>query len=311
MTTPEAYALGLDGGGTATRWALAGRTGGSAGAVVAEGSAGPVGGLMLLDDAGRASVAQALHAVAGALPRRPAVLWAGLTGFDASALALLQPLLERAFGLPPQAIRAMSDIELLCRCVYPRGEGCVLYAGTGAIAARLAPDGTLDRAGGRGAVIDDAGGGHWIAREALRRVWRAEDEAPGAWRGSLLAERLFARIGGSDWAATRQWVYGASRGEIGTLALAVAEAANAGDTQAQALLEHAGQELARLVGAMRRRFGPLPFTLAGRVFELHPAVEQALRRAAPPGGPLVRLAEAPHRLAAQAAAQTCSASTAP
>ena len=118
----------------------------------------------------------------------------------------------------------------------------------GSFAARLGADGRLLRAGGRGGLIDDAGSGPWIAREALKAVWRAEDVAPGAWRGSPLARALFERIGGSDWDATRAWVYGGARarGELGTLAVAVADAA-AQDPDARRLLERAGAELARLV----------------------------------------------------------------
>ena len=82
--------------------------------------------------------------------------------------------------------------------------------------------GTLQREGRRGPVIDDAGGGHWIACEALRHVWRAEDEAPGAWQRSPLAASQFKQMGGSDWAHTRTRVCGATRGELCTLALALA-----------------------------------------------------------------------------------------
>ena len=46
--------------------------------------------------------------------------------------------------------------------------------------------------------VDDAGGGYWIGREALRRLWRREDEQPGAWRESALARRLFAVVVGDS-----------------------------------------------------------------------------------------------------------------
>jgi N-acetylglucosamine kinase-like BadF-type ATPase len=154
--------LGLDAGGTQTRWALADATG----ALQAEGSAPPITGLMLLDAPGRAALAEALRALVAALPAGTVLrsAWAGVTGFDAALAAELAP----ALGLPPAAVRVCSDIELACRAAFAPGEGLVVYAGTGSIAALLAADGTLHRAGGRGAVIDDAGGGHWIARQALQ-----------------------------------------------------------------------------------------------------------------------------------------------
>jgi N-acetylglucosamine kinase-like BadF-type ATPase len=230
--------------------------------------------------------------------------WArGLPGHRLPAARLLpQGLLAAPFGLKPDAVGLMSDIELACRAAFAPGAGAVVYAGTGSIAAFIDSAGQLHRAGGRGAIIDDAGGGHWIAREALCRVWRAEDAEPGAGAYSALGRRLFAAVGGSDWAATRAWVYGASRGEMGTLALAVAAAAEEGDVEALALLQQAGLELARLARCLHQRFGALPLALAGRVFELHPALENSLRTALPTATAVQRLHQPAHRQAAVLAA---------
>jgi N-acetylglucosamine kinase-like BadF-type ATPase len=91
---------------------------------------------------------------------------------------------------------------------------------------------------------------------------------------------------------------------MGRLALAVAAAASADeDPAALALLRAAGTELARLAEAMRQRFGALPLALAGRVFELHPAVEQSLRQALPAGTDVRRLGLPAHHAAACMAAQ--------
>jgi glucosamine kinase len=292
----SALHLGLDAGGTQTRWALADATG----ALQAEGSAPPITGLMLLDAPGRDALATALRALVAALPAGTVLrsAWAGVTGFDAALAAEL----ARALGLPPAAVRVCSDIELACRAAFAPGEGLVVYAGTGSIAALLAADGTLHRAGGRGAVIDDAGGGHWIARQALQLVWRAEDAAPGAGAATPLGRALAQAVGGDDWPATRAFVYGASRGELGTLALAVAAAADAGDAAALALLQQAGRELARLAQALHGRLGAgLPVALAGRVFDLHPAIEAALRQAVP-GVAVHRSSEPAERAAARLAA---------
>jgi N-acetylglucosamine kinase-like BadF-type ATPase len=201
----------------------------------------------------------------------------------------------------PAAVQALSDIELLCRSACAPGAGIVVCAGTGSVAAGIDRSGALQRAGGRGAVIDDAGGGHWIASQALRQIWRAEDDSPGAWTASPLAAAVFAQIGGSDWAASRDWVYGATRGELGTLALAVAAAADA-DPAALAILQAAGAELARLGLALMQRLGSQPLALAGRVFELHPAVENALVAALPAGCAVHRFATPAHHAAARRAA---------
>ena len=306
--------LGLDAGGTGTRWALMSTHGG----LLGEGRVAGLSALQLQDAAGRghikAALAEIAHEVAhlgpvGAVGAVGAVV-AGVTGFDAHQVPLLCTMLAAATGVGVGAVQAMTDIELACHSAFAPGEGYVVYAGTGSIAAFIDNAGTLHRAGGRGVVIDDAGGGHWIAREALRTVWRAEDETPGAGRESPLARHLFARLGGADWAHTRQWVYGAgqasggqaaSRGELGTLALAVAAAADE-DPAAMALLHAAGAELARLARALIGRFGPRPLALAGRVFDLHPAIEQALRAALPAGTALQRVTLPAHHAAARMAA---------
>jgi glucosamine kinase len=268
-STKEPRFLGLDAGGTQTRWALAD----GHGRVCAEGAAAPISGAQLA--AAPTQVLDTLRALAAQVGR-PRALVAGITGFDAAQAPQLQSLLHDALGLPAAAVRAMSDIELACRAHFKPGQGIVLIAGTGSIAASLDTGGQLQRAGGRGPLIDDAGGGHWIATRALRLVWRREDETPGAWRSSPLAGCLFEALGGSDWPHIRQWMQGATRGDIGVLAQAVAAAAPQ-DPDAMALLQQAGRELAGLVNALVRRLGPQPVAATGRVFELHPAVLQQLQ----------------------------------
>lgn len=299
---PMTAALGLDAGGTGTRWALLAADG----SLLGEGVGPPLGGGAALDsDAGRAALEQALKAITGRLSAAPEALVAGLTGYDGTppaAAAALAASLTRAFGVAAANQAAMSDIELLCRVRFAPGTGIVVVAGTGSIAAHLDAEGTLQRAGGRGVLIDDAGGGHWIAREALQAVWRAEDASPGAWRRSPLAVRLFDAIGATDWAGTRRWVAAASRGQFGALALAVAEAAH-DDPAALALLERAGRELARLPCALSARVGCQPLAWAGRVFGLHPAVARAFAAALPPGCEATPLVEPPHHGAARLARQ--------
>jgi glucosamine kinase len=296
---PHALGLGLDAGGTQTRWAVAD----AQGVLHAEGSAPPVSGLQLDDAAGMAHWQAVLAHIAQAAQQAGPVqsLLAGVTGFDVSQLQRLRSVASAAWGLPSEAVHGMNDIELACRAAFAPGGGYVVYAGTGSVAAFVDAHGQLHRAGGRGVLIDDAGGGHWIAREALRHVWRAEDEQPGAWRKSPLAARVFEQVGGSDWLHTRQWAYGASRGELGTLALAVAAAAD-DDMAALAILQSAGLELARLARALLQRHGMRPLALGGRVFELHATIETTLRAALPSHPPMERLTLPAHHAAARLAA---------
>jgi glucosamine kinase len=306
MTSMQLF-LGMDVGGTAARWALAD----AQGAVHARGES-PGWSAAAWGTASQPALQSAVRECAGAVQAQgahTAGLLAGVTGLDGPVPGLTA-LVAEAFGVPPTDVHLMSDVALACRAHFAPGEGIVLIAGTGSIAAHVDAQGQLHRAGGRGVLLDDAGGGYWIAREALRAVWRREDVAPGAGRSSVLAQHVFAALGGGDWAHTRGFMASASRGEVGALAVAVAQAARAGDAQALTILQQAGAELARLVAAMVQRVGAQPVMVCGRAAHLHPCIEQCLRQALPPSVALrmsdTDLAEAAARLAQHAAAVRCS-----
>lgn len=281
--------LGLDAGGTQTRWCLARADG----TCMARGAVPGLTALLLESNAGRVTLAQTLQALAAEVRAaaghgRVLGLEAGITGLgepDGPAGRQLRDLLAQHLGLPPDSLLCDSDIAAAWHALFQPGEGHLVYAGTGAIAAHIDAHGALHRAGGRGPLIGDEGGGLWIAREALALIWRREDDSPGAWQQSLLARLMFERLGGPDWSLSRHFLYGGDaasrRGSLGQLALAVGQAAHAGDADALALLHRAGVELARLALALVHRLGPLPISAAGRVLELHPAIATGLRSALP------------------------------
>ncbi len=294
--------LGIDAGGTQTRWALA-RADGS---IVADGHVAGASALQMASPAGR----ERLQATLASLARdvlahgRPRAIAAGLTGFGGEG-SVLAGWLGELLAVAPAAITLCNDIEIACLDCFAPGEGYLVYAGTGSIAAFIDAGGTLHRAGGRGVVLDDGGGGFWIAREAMRRIWRREDEAPGAWQDSPLARAVFEHVGGSDWSFSRQFIYTRERGEIGQLALAVARSAEA-DPEAREILHLAGRELARLALALVARYGPRPIVLAGRAAELHPAIAAAMRADLPAALALQQKTVHPHHAAARLAARPLS-----
>ena len=116
--TPAGLGLGLDAGGTGTRWALAHADG----SVQAEGQVAAISGLQLMIGGGRAEIEAALAEVAAATGRVRAVV-AGVTGIDAPQAALLGTLIAAAFDIEPGAVRAMSDIELACHAAFAPGAG--------------------------------------------------------------------------------------------------------------------------------------------------------------------------------------------
>jgi glucosamine kinase len=290
--------LGIDAGGTQTRWALAAPDG----AIVAEGACAGLSALQMATSHGREAVRATFAELAAAVLVHglPARVQAGLTGFGGDG-ELLQRWLAELLHLAPAAIRFCSDMEIAYRASFAPGEGYLVYAGTGSIGAYIDADGVFHRAGGRGVVLDDGGGGFWIAREALRHIWRAEDERPGAWRDSPMAQAVFDYVGGADWAYSRQFIYGQERGAVGKLALAVAATADT-DPAAAAILRRAGAELARLACALLGRFGPRPVAVSGRAAALHPSIVAALRAALPDGAVLAQAQGGAHYAAARMAA---------
>ncbi len=290
--------LGIDAGGTQTRWALAA----PGGRIVAEGTAAGLSALQMGSAEGR----EAVGATFGAIARdvlthgRPVAVRAGVTGYGGDA-GPLQNSLGELLGIDPNAVVLSNDIEIAYLASFRPGEGYLVYSGTGSIGAFIDAHGGFHRAGGRGVVLDDGGGGFWIAREALRHIWRLEDERPGAWEASPMAHAVFRHVGGSDWSFSRQFIYGRERGEVGKLAIAVAATAER-DPAAAAILREAGRELARLAQALVSRFGPRPVALAGRAAELHPSIVETMRAALPPDTILSQTGMRAHYAAARLAA---------
>jgi glucosamine kinase len=295
------HGLGIDAGGTASRWCVATE----AGDVLASGEALGMTALAIGTEGGRAHLRATLGAIAEtARAHQPALAVVGITGYGGEGGEGgeddLVALLEGALGMP---VSLRSDVEIAYLDTFAPGEGHLVYAGTGSIGAYVDAEGRFARIGGHGGLVDDAGGGYWIAIRALRHVWRMLDEDPKY--DSPLARALFARIGGTDWASTRRFVYEggfeANRGRIGTLAVAVAAA---DDPAARAILEDAGRELARIAHLMTRHFGgPIPIALGGGVFSLSPIIEATLRGELP-GRAIRRVPESgPHRAAARIAAR--------
>ena len=164
------FGLGLDAGGTATRWLLidvAGRE--RARGEVAGFSATQLGTVQQpqLD-----AVLGELSAAVRAQPR-PSRVYGGVTGFDGraeDAPGALHQRLAQTLGIDAVAVALVSDIELACRATFAPGRGILVMAGTGSIAAHLRADGSLERA-----LFAQIGGEGWACtREFVASATRGE-----------------------------------------------------------------------------------------------------------------------------------------
>jgi glucosamine kinase len=268
--------LGVDIGGTASRWVLVDDDGG----IVARGQTpGATGFLFNAADRDRfIAVFEAIGVSlrAGSVPVGACI---GVTGLGARVADDAKAIVGQAFNIEPAAIIAIDDMELAFRAAFAPGEGHLIAAGTGSVGLHVAADGKLVRVGGRGLLIDDGGSGTWIALTALDRLYRRIDETGGPADAHVLAAELFETIGGDDWDTTRAFIYGSERGRIGTLAQVVAGAAAKGDPLAKSVMKQAGEELARLGLALVKRTQRLPIGYVGGIVTLEgvkPALLEAL-----------------------------------
>lgn len=270
--------LGVDIGGTASRYVLAD----AAGTVIARGSAGGATG-HIFNPVERQKLEAVLTAIVAALPAGASLSAAcfGITGLGDKVRDEAAALIGAHLSLSAKSVRLTDDMELAYRAAFAPGAGHLISAGTGSIGLHLAGNGEIIRVGGRGLLIDDGGSGTWIALTALDRLYRLIDETGSTAGAKILADELFTAIGGSDWDSTRAYIYGSDRGRIGALAQAVARAATNGDALALDILTQAGAELARLGRALVQRAGRLPIGYVGGIVDLHPQIRLSLAAALP------------------------------
>jgi len=271
-----ALGLGIDAGGTATRWRLADVQG----RCIAKGNADPLTG-HLFSAAAEERARQIILDMAQTIMRhgKPLGIVAGITGLtrDTPSEAKMRALFAEIFELPPDKVFVAEDMWIAYLSYFALGEGILVYSGTGSIGYYLSETKEVIRVGGRGNLIDDGGSGFWIAREALKTILRKEEESPDEGWATTLGQCLERALGGTDWNVVRSYVYGGDRGKIGLLARAVGEAARADDQTALRILREAGEELARLANSLTKRVGPRPVALAGGSSRLHPIVAEAFR----------------------------------
>jgi N-acetylglucosamine kinase-like BadF-type ATPase len=290
--------LGLDGGGTGSRWRLLDEKG----AVLGEGTTGALTG-HLFDEPTRAKAQQTVQGLAAAVRAagRPQRIIAGIAGLSAGTdtAHLLASWLAAAFGLGTGAVQVTDDMHIAYRAAFNLGEGILVYAGTGSIAVHLTKDGKAERAGGHGYLIDDAGSGFWIGQRALRAMLHAEDERRD---GGALAQELCS-VTGSEWSLIRSYVYGGGRAAVAALVPAVAKAALRDDEVATTILSTAGEELGRLARVLLARIGPQPVALSGGVTRASPLILSHFKAALPRDAVVRQISQAPVETAARLAAE--------
>ncbi len=301
------WALGLDGGGTQTRAAVAGQDG------VVHGR-GQAGACNLAAVSPADALAAALAAADQALSEEGLVrndidaLCAGVAGTSFTERRMeFEQGLQAAF--PLAHIIVEPDHVIALAGATGGKPGVIVIAGTGSAAYGENSRGARHRTGAYGYLLDDAGSGYGVGRAALAAVLRAAD---GTGETTSLGERILAALSLPSLSDIVPGVYGGSlsRVAIASLSRVVAQAAQEDeDAVARAILMRAGGALAHLAHGITRRLfepsdAPYPVALIGGLWNsgdiltdvftrslhrfapvatisppLHPPVEGALFRA--------------------------------
>lgn len=263
-TDPGARVIGIDGGGTSTRVAVADGDGREL--LRRTGAAGRVDPRQ--PAASAAALIRLVREVAAETdtPLPAAALCAGLAGAGtASQRERVRAELVDAGVARRTAV--VPDGQIALEGALAGAAGILLIAGTGSGAWGRAEDGRTARCGGWGMVVGDEGSGYAIARAALQAALRAAD---GRGEATTLLPELLAALGVAEPGEVPARIGTAEKGEIAALAPLVFRQASSGDAVAGRIVDEAVTELARHVHALIDRLGPwsapVPVVLHGGVF---------------------------------------------
>ncbi|GAA1847981.1 N-acetylglucosamine kinase [Microlunatus capsulatus] len=177
--------LGADVGGTSTRVAVVDLDG----HVLAVASGGP-GNPNLVGVAG--SAAEIRGAAERALAGLDGTVRGAVVGLAGGSVAAADPTFLPAAlpaGLDAPAV-LVSDLAVGFSSATPADEGCMIIAGTGAVAGRVVGDALHARRDGWGYLLGDRGSGFWLGRAAVRATLEVLDEGrpPTPLTAAVLAE---------------------------------------------------------------------------------------------------------------------------
>ncbi len=287
MAESRQVVLGIDGGGTTTRAAIASPDG----RVLGTGEGGASNYQAIGMERAVAGIRTAVdHACAAAgASVTPAAAFLAIAGVVSPTD---RALLRRAVDGLELAPRVAVDHDLSAALAGGLGgePGIVLIAGTGSSCYGRRSDGEDWRAGGWGHLLDDDGGGYRIGLDALRAAVRAVD---GRGPDTELRSRAIRAIDVDDPDEILHAVHNRlQRSDIAALAPLVFASAAENDAVASTIVERGARALAAMVRAVAERlaFEDVRVVTSGGLFTNLDYRERVRREVARhvPGALLVR-----------------------
>ena len=254
---------GIDGGQTSTVAVIADERR----AILGRGSAGPCDHVGQAADSPR--FAQALEGALGNALREAALpddsafetIVAGISGYEGA-------IQGRSPKLNARTVRYLHDARIAHAGAFELQDGIVVISGTGSVAFGRDAQGNEVQVGGWGFLFGDEGSAFAIARTALSDAMRRAD-AEETTRLARTALRHFERAGLRE-IARAFYTEEIDRPALAAFATTVIAAAEAGDTQALAIVRAAAQALGDLTATCAGRLGykdaPVAVALTGGTF---------------------------------------------
>ena len=269
---PGERILGVEGGGTKTAWVLV-ETVLSANASAWEFRVLEQGKLPASNF--RLTSPERLRAILAELPKqidRAGVFLAGC-GTEEDRCALKQMCLEI---WPNAKIVTGSDRDSGLAAALDHGDGIVVNAGSGSSVTGRRGE-RIERAGGWGHILGDAGGGYFLSIHALRLVLREHDLG----RSEMdFTAKILRVLSLNNLDELVRWVQTADKMELAMLAPVVFEAATAGDGRMMEIIEEGARVLCEYTEAVASRLHLLApkVVLIGGLFQRDSIYTHAFRR---------------------------------
>lgn len=258
--------LGVEGGGTKTSWVLVESEGGSF-AILDQGRLPPSNFRLVSPER--------LRAIFQQMPQeaeRVGMFLAGCATEDDRNQ--LTKLCQEVW--PTAKIVAGSDRDSGLAAALGRGDGIAVNAGTGASVTGRRGD-RIEKAGGWGHILGDAGGGYSLALQALRLILREYDLHRGEAQFTATILRTLSLNSRDELV---RWAQVADKNEVAGLAPVVMECAMKGDEIAMRIVEEGAAVLSEYTAAVATRLGLLApkVILLGGLFQRDGVYVHAFKR---------------------------------
>jgi N-acetylmuramic acid 6-phosphate etherase len=269
---PGERILGVEGGGTKTAWVLVETMAGadapsSEFRVIEQGKLPPSNF--------RLTTSERLRLILAELPKqidRAGVFLAGCAT-EEDRRSLKQICLD---VWPNAKIATGSDRDSGLAAALNSGDGIVVNAGSGSSITGRRGD-RIERAGGWGHILGDAGGGYFLSIQALRLVLREHDLHHSEMQ---FTAKILHALSLNNFDELVRWVQTADKMEIATLAPVVFEAASGGDARMMEIIEEGARVLCEYTEAVASRLHMLApkVALTGGLFYRDSIYTHAFRR---------------------------------